>query len=169
MEEWRSIDAYPGYKFSSFGRVKNRLGKLLLCPPASTGYRMVTLTTPDGREYNKTVHRLIWTAFHGTPPTGYQVAHLDGSRTNNHLENLLACTVAENCSHKKIHGTNRGGGRWGTAIEWSKLTEQDVLDVLALCKKGVSQRMIAKKYNISQATVCNIKRGKIWKHISRSN
>jgi len=48
----------------------------------------------------------------------------------------------------------------------SKLTEKDISEIKELISKGMVQRRIAEKYNVDPATICYIKRGKTWKHVT---
>ena len=46
------------------------------------------------------VHRLVMYVFRGAPPTpSHVVNHMDGNRSNNHIENLVYATQAENIRH----------------------------------------------------------------------
>ena len=43
-----------------------------------------------------TVHRLVWQAFNGPIPEGYQVNHLSEKKIQNNLDNLNLMTAKEN-------------------------------------------------------------------------
>ena len=43
-------------------------------------------------------HRLIWEAFHGLIPTGLQIDHIDGDKSNNKLKNLSMLSPAEHAA-----------------------------------------------------------------------
>lgn len=45
---------------------------------------------------NVRVHRMIWKAFNGDIPTGYEINHKNGIRDDNRLENLELLTHREN-------------------------------------------------------------------------
>lgn len=53
----------------------------------------------------KQVHILVLEAFGPPKPEGTQVAHLNGVRTDNRLENLMWATPKENTAHRWEHGT----------------------------------------------------------------
>lgn len=51
------------------------------------------------------VHRIVWEAFNGEIPKGYQIDHLDANPSNNALDNLALVTGSENCkkaNHNQI-------------------------------------------------------------------
>lgn len=58
--------------------------------------------------------------------------------------------------------------RWATPTEQqrnrrnTRLTEKDVVEIRRRCAAGENQRLIAKDYNIHQATVSQIHRGERW-------
>ena len=52
-------------------------------------------------------------------------------------------------------------GRHGIA----KLLPDDVRDIRALLKQGHSHKSIAKRFSVSQATITNINRRKVWNHV----
>lgn len=67
------------------------------------GYLFVTL---DGKQLS--IHRLV--ALHFLPnPYGYpQVNHIDGDKTNNHINNLEWCTSIQNNNHALETGLRKG-------------------------------------------------------------
>lgn len=66
------------------------------------GYRLVYVA---GTYYGE--HRLIYLLHHKVLPA--YVDHIDGITKNNHIENLRACTVAENQHNAKTRNDNASG------------------------------------------------------------
>jgi hypothetical protein len=54
----------------------------------------------------------------------------------------------------------------GEAHPKSKLSNEDVLNIRQLIKDGITQRAIAKQYNVHHSLIGLIKRGKVWTHVS---
>jgi hypothetical protein len=109
-EAWRPIPGYPGYDASSLGRVRSRrqcrTGKLMrVCVNPQSGYFQVGLRDDGGTQRHRPVHYFVTRAFFGPRPEGMIVRHLDGTRTNNHLSNLMYGTYAENSADRLRHGT----------------------------------------------------------------
>ena len=81
---------------SSAGRVRSTRGTIsygTLCP---SGYRVAQINFQ-----NFLVHRLVASAFLGQPPSAehWQVNHLDGCKSNNHVSNLAYATPRQNAQH----------------------------------------------------------------------
>ena len=74
----------------------------------SDGYTQVKLD--DGSIVAE--HRLVWEAAHGPIPSGFQIHHVNGVRTDNRLENL-ECVDPQ--THKRLHV----GHRWIDGV-WVK-------------------------------------------------
>lgn len=109
-----------------------------------------------------TIHTLVMTAFVGPCPEGMQVAHNNGDRTDNRLENLRYATPLENSGDKFEHGTVLRGEQFSFA----KMTEQTVLEIRRLYETGeFSQQSLADKFGINQTNVSQIVRRKTWTHI----
>lgn len=69
-----------------------------VCPP---GYATVNWTPRDQdqrpmpRKFSK-VHRIVWEVHNGPIPDQFEIDHIDGCKTNNHISNLRLVTHAEN-------------------------------------------------------------------------
>lgn len=95
-----------------------------------------------------------------------ETRHLDGTRTNNQLDNLCWGTKVENTQDQVRHGTHADnrGERHGHA----KLTESIVILIRQLWSirwMGVTQVELGEMFNISNKTVSDLVHRKRWKHI----
>lgn len=123
-----------------------------------SGYPQITV---DGCHQSLT--RLICARVNGDAPTPeHDAAHSCGK---GHLgcvnpRHLSWKTKPENATDKLAHGTDNRGERHNLAV----LTEADVREILAL-GSAVPQREIAARFGVAQATINDIQRRKIWKHI----
>lgn len=107
-EVWRAVVGYEGlYEVSNLGRIKSlpkaqykteRILKPYINP--YNGYCYVSLRK-NKKNIGTRIHCIVMNAFepvkkkHGYDPE-YTIDHLDGDRTNNHLDNLEWCSQAEN-------------------------------------------------------------------------
>jgi len=55
---------------------------------------------------------------------------------------------------------------FGERIGNSKLTEEQVQDILVLLRQNIPHRIIAKKFGVVCSTITNINTGKGWKHLN---
>lgn len=111
-EIWKPIPGFEGkYEASSEGRIKS-LDREITRPNrwgAETtvkwrGRILVAIENKDGYLQTKLgeckkpwgVHQLVAMAFHGYPPRGMTVDHIDTNKRNNRPENLEYVTAAEN-------------------------------------------------------------------------
>lgn len=173
--EFRPIEGYPGYRASTFGRIQTcwTLG-IHLCDESSwrdkKPFRMkgkhgkprltVMLYRGDGGQ-NFFVHRLILMTFVGPAPDGMQCCHNDGNAENNRLDNLRWDTPLANSADSIRHGAMRRGSQHGIA----KLDEERVAEIKRLRRDGQFIKALAKQFDVSVGTVCNIVNGKVWKHV----
>ena len=109
-EEWRPIEAHPGYFVSNRGNVwsTRRANARLMIPVRKKrhGYLSVNLKTggPGSPTRTRTVHSLVAEAFLGPRPAGLLVLHNDGNQLNNAVSNLRYGTYAENWQDAFDHG-----------------------------------------------------------------
>lgn len=52
------------------------------------GYKVVSLKNKDDRSCRLYVHRLVWEAFNGSIPIGYEIDHISTDRNDCSLQNL---------------------------------------------------------------------------------
>lgn len=154
MEEWKDIKGYEGrYQVSSTGNVKNvKTGKTLKGVPARNGYLIVILYNDNGGKHFR-IHRLVAEAFIYNPKNKPYVDHIDGSRTNNQVDNLRWCTRSENMRNpitiKRL--------RESTKDSRSKATERRKRKVLCVTTNKVfdSIKDAGSYYNLNNKRGCN--------------
>ena len=160
-ESWKSIPGWPGYRVSSFGRVKSRkrgLPRLMSLSPRSNGYLQVMLSK-NGKTKNWLVHRLVYRAFHPKALRGLMVLHKDGDKTNNTLPNLYLGTAADNAEDAFNHGTlSMGNKHWK-----SKLNVDQVRAIRRNLLDGVSQAFLSGVYEVHRTTISKIATGVNWR------
>lgn len=101
-ENWKDVLEYEGlYQASDLGRIRslnyNRTGEVRILKPQkeSCGYLQVGLSKEGERNFYM-VHRLIYEAFKGRIPEGFEINHIDENKENNNLNNLNLMTRTEN-------------------------------------------------------------------------
>lgn len=98
-EVWRTVVGYEGkYMVSNIGRVKSLVSNCILNQYDRNGYPHVGLYK-NLKTKSLKVHRLVAVAFVGNPDNKPFVNHKDGTRNNNHVENLEWVTNQENRQH----------------------------------------------------------------------
>lgn len=169
-EHWLPVSGYEGrYEVSSFGYVRSLRGprgglrdvpKILAGSNGGKGYRIVALCAKEKREYFY-VHRLVMSTFVGPCPDGMEVAHGDGIRKHNRLDNLEYKTPSENQADRVRHNTHDQGERSANA----KLTEKAVLEVRRLWARGESLGVLAARFNVNMGTLRDACVGETWRHL----
>lgn len=175
-EHWKLVPEFPDYEVSNHGRIrswrqatdgrKNHRKHPHYFKPFITrfGYAQVMLRKKNSpKPHRCLVHRLVALAFIPNPKGLSDVAHNDGSKNHNHVNNLRWSTHRENQMDMRQHGTMQDGERCCTA----KLTEAQVLYIKDMCKKGKrgTQRKMARQFGISPAQVNRIVKGTRWRYL----
>lgn len=184
---WKTINGATYYQVSDNGQVRsldkpfNRTlngvkypsvikGKILKHKDIR-GYKNVCIVYDDGHRKTKQIHRLVMETFAPIDNMEQlQVNHKDCNKANNNLSNLEWMTSKENISHAIKNGLRqKRRNQNGSKNNLAKLTENDVIEILRLIKKGLKNPEIAALYNVKENTISGIRTGKQWKHINRNS
>ncbi len=156
-----SIFKNKKYTVSNYGNVFNVIKNKKLSSCINTGgYPCVSLTMKPKNIF-VTVHKLVAHEFIGKRPEGYQINHIDGNKINNCVENLEYVTPAQNIKHAVTNGLMPKG----EMASGSKITEETAIKIKNLFSRIKCMTKIAKKFNLSRTTVCQLIYGKTWKHL----
>lgn len=169
---YREVPGFPFYRVGSDGSVWccSPLGRVPPSRKVAGEWRSVKPIVCRGRRYaqvslhgkfKREVHRLVALAFLGDAPNGHEVAHINGNSLDNTVANLAYVTHADNERHKLDHGTRRRGAE----VKAAKLTDDDVRAIKWRVLNGESQTSVARMYDVSDATVSGIMKGKKWAHV----
>ena len=163
IEEWKDIPNYEGiYQASNLGRIKsierfdargNRLlkEKILKLWISNNGYYRVALWE-NSKIRNYLVHRLVYEAFNGSIPEGYEVNHINEIKTDNRLPNLNLMTCKEN--------VNFGTRNERISKKLSKAVLQfDLQD--NFIKEFSSTHQVERETGFNQSYICACCKGKL--------
>lgn len=145
-----------------YSRFKKRNGIPLKLKPTIdlSGYQRYTLTDINKKQHTVFKHRLVLITNMVIPKEGQtEVNHKDKNILNNSLDNLEWCTGEENRKHK--FSTLR------KPSPLRKLSNEDVKYIKEHYIRGSSewgQTGLAKKFNVSQATIKDLLLGHIYKY-----
>jgi hypothetical protein len=171
-EVWKDIEGYKGiYQVSSWGNVKSldridsrgwkRKERTIKKQKTFDGYLHVGLYK-NGIETKFRVHRLVAEAFISNRKS--EVNHIDGDKTNNHVNNLEWVSHDENMKHASKMGVMKSS-RLGQA----KLTGKDIIFIRENCIKyggNKTEQELALMFGVSYSQVNKIVNYKSWEHIS---
>lgn len=173
-EIWKPIPGYERiYEVSSYGNVKSLdreitnsigttrlyVGKVLKKSKDRYGYSICKLFK-NSKGKNHTIHRLVAIAFIENIDNKPIVNHIDGNKLNNHVSNLEWCTNSENDLHAFSLGLR--STLKGEKCNFAKLTSSEVKEIKKLKNEGITQKKIAKLFNISEGNVSQIINGQRW-------
>lgn len=163
-EVWKVIPEYPDYEVSTHGKIKSYQGRkprIMKIFESLKGYKRVRLWN-DGKSKIFSVHVLVLQSFVGSRPKDFDGCHNDGVKENNHIDNLRWASRKDNCADRIKHGTCL----YGEKNHSSKLNNQESL-YIRYCK-NMKQKELSKMFNVSIATIGNIRNGRNWKHLMES-
>lgn len=159
-EEWRPVPGFLMVEASNRGRVR-RDGRILTPRPHPyDGRWSVYIGRAGGGNYQSLlVGRLVCLAFHGPPPTDKPNAlHRNGIPTDDRPSNLYWGTSVDNATDMVRHGTSLRGKR----NPHVKLTDDQVRQIRRRRAAGERGAALAREFNITRGTVCNIHKGYSW-------
>lgn len=157
-ETWRPVVECPDlYEVSSLGNVRpliaskrNPQRKCLMAHDGRRGYLQYRLYI-NGVQASRYAHRLVAEAFICPRSPGYEVNHIDGDKFNNAAANLEWVTRRQNLLHAR---------RIGLPNRVRKITDEQVMDIRAMRRRGDLLRTIAEKHGIGVSNVCCIAKGR---------
>jgi len=150
---------------TSYGATRIVYERILKQFKTSDGYYAVNLVDKEnGKRKQFRVHRLVLLAFKGAPPEGMVACHNDGDVSNNKLSNLRWDTQQGNQKDRIRHGTSTRGTQRGC----NKLSRKQVIKIkksLLIDNSYKNVKKLAKKYNVPESTVENIRANRTWKYL----
>ena len=145
------------YEITKDGKVFNKKwGRYVKPQPNGTGYLRVHIA---GRMYF--VHRLVAMTYIPNPNNLPQVNHKDGNKQNNCVENLEWVSNHDN----SLHALHNGWMRIEEKHQFAKLTREQVLYIKN--HPEMSKHELAIMFNISVATIRDIRSGRTWKTVEK--
>lgn len=179
MEEWRDVVDFENiYSVSNYGVLKSKArlvtanytypsGKQSIksiprkevirnLKTGNRGYWDLHLSE-DNRKLGTTLHRVMCMAFIPNPQNKEFVNHKNSIRDDKFISNFEWSTPKENIQHAVKYSAafnNR------SQLYKLKFSESDFYEIKDLLKMKISQKFIAKKYNISTQTVSLINVGR---------
>ena len=165
----RLLENYPGYVFYEDGRIwsepkgkSNPKGKFLKHTSQHHGYTVVSIVE-RGEKKQRSLHKLMATAFIPNPKKLPQINHINGNKKDNRLSNLEWCSAKQNTQHAERIGLRRhlDGGENNTR---AKLTNTQAREIKRLVSEGISQMEISRTFGVCQSVVSFIKLGKSYKN-----
>lgn len=177
---FKPIKNYEDYLVNENGEIYSKLSNKLLKPRKDKdGYLMFNLYNNKKCKTIK-LHRLVAMTYIPNPENLPQINHINGVKTDNRVENLEWCTASQNTKHAYDLGLNENGreaarkngkkvgkiyGKIYGKINIKRATEatirhltpelKELFDDLFINK--LKNKDIAKKYNLSQPYVSQIK------------
>lgn len=182
---WKKIDGASNYEVNELGEVKSIARSIYswngyaycdkfykekkLKFKDIRGYKSVSIVYDDGKRRMRQVHRLVLETFAPVDnQEKLQVNHIDGVKSNNNLNNLEWCTSKENIVHAHKLGLIKSKrNQNGEKNNLSKLTDEKVIKIIDMIKKGAKNPEIAELFGVKDNTISNIRTGHTWKHIPR--
>ena len=115
-EEWKDIEAFPGYQISNWGRVKSiarekvmptggihAIKEKVMSSKKVKKYNCIKLSK-DGKHYTKRIARLVGIHFVENPLNMPMINHLDTDKGNDYFENLEWTDNSGNIKHAFDNG-----------------------------------------------------------------
>jgi len=158
--QWIDIKGYESiYQINSSGQVRRLPKKNVLMPILQKNGYFGFSFSRSGKVKRLNLHRLLASTFLDNPKNLSQVNHKDANKQNNSLDNLEWCSPAENISHARKLGLMelpKGEDNHNSKLTWPQVEE------IRKLSGELSQRRLAKLFNVSSTTVRRIAQNRIW-------
>lgn len=171
-ETWKLIPWSGQHEVSDFGNVrslapinqhlKSAIPRPMRIKVNKDGYHEVHLRRKGFKRRTVTVHKLVAEAFIGPVPTGMQINHIDGNKSNNRPGNLEYVSGIENIRHAQSLGLR--DSLIGDRNHNAKLRGSQIQEIRRRLAAGETCTAIAAEYGVSQPLISQVKLGRIWKH-----
>ena len=122
------------------------------------GYGMFS----SGYHRHMKAHRYSYLMHYGDLPKNMLVCHKCDNPKCTNPEHLFLGTYKINATDAK----NKKRTTFGSKNPMSKLTEEQVIEIKKMLLLEIPGTKIAKKFNVSQISISNIKLNKAWKHVN---
>jgi HNH endonuclease/NUMOD4 motif len=171
METFLPVRGYEGlYEVSNLGNVQapakidlsgaqRKLRKLKL-RKNEDGYIKAGLSI-NKKQKRFTVHRLVYLAFIGDIPMGYEINHKNGIRDDNRVENLERLTHQENIQYSK-NVLKTDYATYGN----SRMTLEQLRTIKAMYKSGFTCKAIGQHMGFGKSQIANVVSGRSWAGIN---
>lgn len=116
------------------------------------GYGSVRKNAPTSLAHST----VCWFKYGPRPSANHEAAHSCGVRQCVNPKHLRWATISENALDKDSHGTLIKG----EVHRWTKLSDQQVLEVISLGSSNLSHPKIAARFGVSRSLVSKILQGK---------
>lgn len=169
--EWRDLVDFPGYEVSNLGKVRNKITMKSLRMKMISKYpgyqfHLGHTKSDKGKNYQRTIHRLLAKAFIPNPEDKSEVNHIDSNKMNYAISNLEWVTQSENTLHSFKNGHKK---LIGNENPQTKLTSDKVRAIVILLNSGGSMVEVRTNFQIGNTCIKNIMRGTTWSHITGIN
>jgi len=160
--EFHQIPDFATYYVSLCSKIYSEKRNIILKPHLNKDGYFVTRLQKDGKQYNKSIHRLLAEIFIPNPENKPFIDHKNRIRNDNRLENLHWVTRKENGENQSKRATslwqgvfydksdNRFKAQWRdeNSIEHSKSFSVNLYGMFALLMAiDKREEMVAKYYN----------------------
>lgn len=157
------IEGSEGYYVREDGNVIGKTGVVLVQTiNKRNGYHYVSIKV-DGKFVTRRVHRLVAKNLIDNPNNLPEVNHIDGNKSNNHVNNLEWVTSSQN----KRHSVDILGNNVGITHGMASITEEQVHEICKMLSSGYQNTYISEKLNVSVHIISDIRSRSNWTHISK--